>query len=65
MSDLYTETRKLLLSTELTMEEICAAAHVRPRWLSLVKIGHFRDPGVVKIQRLHDVLTKKNPCKAA
>lgn len=52
----YQTTLNLLDSTELPDADICALAHVKKRWLAYVREGKYADPGINKMQRLHDVL---------
>ena len=40
------------------MSDVSNAAKVELRWLYDFKNGRFRDPGVTKVQRVHDVLVK-------
>jgi transcriptional regulator with XRE-family HTH domain len=55
--NLLTEVRKLVLRSALTREQIAKGAGVERDWLNAVTQGRIRDPGVTKIQKLHDFLT--------
>lgn len=58
MCELYKKTIALLEVTEKPMSIIAAQTNVGLRWLYDLKAGRFNDPGVNKIQRIHDYLQK-------
>ncbi len=57
MSELYTKTIEMLESTTKPMSVISKETDVGLRWLYQLKAGKFSDPGVNKIQRIHDYLS--------
>ena len=59
MSSLYHETLHLVRLSNMSVEDICKAAQVKPRWLAKFKAGDFTDPGVNKIERLNRVLKQQ------
>ena len=67
--NLYDETIKLLNQTDLTHEQIAAHLNVSSRWVSRLKRGDYKDPGVNKIQNLYwhllDEEMKKSSRKSA
>lgn len=58
MSELYKKTIELLSLTDKSMSEISKNTDVGLRWLYDLKAGRFSDPGVNKIQRIHDYLSE-------
>lgn len=58
MSELYKKTIELLNSTDKSMSDISKNTDVGLRWLYDLKAGRFGDPGVNKIQRIHDYLAE-------
>lgn len=59
MRDLLAETLRLAKETELSVEEICRAARVGRRWYYRLLAGDFDDPGVRRVQRVHNALADK------
>lgn len=59
-ADLYSKTIRLLKMSSISFSEISKGAGVGQRWLFDLANGRFKDPGVRKIQRLHDYLSKRN-----
>jgi len=64
MRDLVSETQCLARNSSMTVSEICKAAGIKSRWYHKFIAGEFKDPGVSKVQRLHEVL-KDSRVKAA
>lgn len=58
MSDLLSETLRLAKSSALPAREICTQAKVGYRWYCRFLNGDFADPGVKKVERLHEVLSR-------
>lgn len=56
MCELYKKTIELLDKTEKPMSTIADKTDVGLRWLYDLRAGRFSDPGVNKIQRIHDYL---------
>lgn len=54
---LYDETLRLLQTTNLSVDEIGRKVGCSGRWIRKVRDGDIKDPGVNKIQRLHDFLS--------
>jgi hypothetical protein len=63
--DLLTKTLNLLEQTDASAAEICAGANVGQRWLYDLRSGRYSDPGVTRIQRIHDFLVSRDQQKAA
>lgn len=59
MKTLYDDTIALLKSTRLSRREIAAGAGLGFDWLNKLAQGHIEDPGIKRIQRLHDFLSRK------
>jgi transcriptional regulator with XRE-family HTH domain len=53
---LLDRTYKLLEATNLTYEEIATGAGVKFDWLAKFKQRHITEPGVSKVQAVHDFL---------
>ena len=58
MSELLTETKALLAATKRRPREISAASGVGYDWLIKFARGVIRDPGITRVQRLHDFLSR-------
>ena len=58
MTNLFDETLGMLEASELPVREIAQRSGVGARWLALVKSRKISDPGVQKIQRVHDFLSE-------
>lgn len=56
MNTLYEQTMLLYKQTNLSVISIARGSGLGLRWLFDLKRGRFDDPGVKKIQRLHDYL---------
>ena len=56
--DLLKETLRLMNATQRPVNEVCRKVGVTPRWYYMLLSGEIHDPGVRKIQRLHEVLTE-------
>lgn len=64
---LYEKTVRLIAErpASLTLADIARGAEVKPTWLSALVKGDIPEPGVHKIQRLHDFMTNRRPgCEA-
>lgn len=59
MSKLYEETIQLLKSTDKKQKQIAADTGLGERWIGRLKDGDFQDPGVNKIERLHNYLVDR------
>jgi hypothetical protein len=55
--NLYEQTMKLLNSSDLSPEFVASNIGVTGRWVRKVRDGIIKEPGVQKIQRLHDFLS--------
>lgn len=64
-ANLLEETLRLAREAKLPVPEICRAAGVKQRWYYRLLNGDFEDPGVRRIQRLHDALRSANETRAA
>lgn len=53
--------RLLSAATDLTYREIAEGASVDMNWLAKLKQGQIGEPGVHKIQRVHDFLIGRLP----
>lgn len=56
MCELYKKTIELLGNSNIPVSSIAESTGVGLRWLYDLKAGRFSDPGVNKIQRIHDFL---------
>lgn len=56
-SRLLTATLMLLADTKIPVEKIAADVGVSRRWLYELRRGDMKDPGVNKIEAVHDYLT--------
>lgn len=65
MRDLYNTTIELVRKSDRPLTQIAADAKVGHRWLSGLMAGRYTDPGVKKIQRLYDNLSKPKKGSAA
>lgn len=61
MSDLLTKTRALLADADMSLREIAAGAGepITYEWLKKFAGDYQSDPGVTRVQRLHDFLLKQ------
>lgn len=57
--DLLTKTKSLAATVDFDRAAVCKDLGVSTRWLQLVIDGSIKEPSVVKIQRLHDLLMAK------
>jgi len=53
---LLDKTFQLLDDTDLTYRQIAKGAAVDMNWLAKLKQGAIKEPGVQKVQRVHDFL---------
>lgn len=60
MNDLYEKTLELIRASDQSIRQLAKDAGVGQRWLSDLVSGRFDDPGVKKIQRLHDYLIARS-----
>lgn len=58
-STLYARTMRLIEQTKFNEREMCAALGVTTRWLGYLKAGEIKDPGVHKVQAVHDYLADR------
>lgn len=59
--ELLSSTQKLLDDTPQSVKTIAKGAKVNYRWLRYFMDGRYNDPGVRKIQRIHDYLSCEGP----
>jgi hypothetical protein len=59
MTDLFKTTIELLNNTNMSVEHIARESNVGYRWLCKLKAGEYSDPGVNKVQRVHNFLTEQ------
>ena len=59
MIDIHTETMQLLKTVNKSPKEMAADTGLGKRWLERLMDGDYNDPGVKKIQKLHDYLTRQ------
>jgi predicted transcriptional regulator len=59
MSDLYETTLNMIRDSGIPITRLASEAKVGQRWLADLVNGRFSDPGVKKIQRLHDYLKQQ------
>lgn len=52
-------TTQMLRRSSIPMALIAVEANVELRWLYKFRDGYFNDPGVTKVQRIHDFLMKQ------
>jgi len=57
-SELLIRTLKMAEAVQVPVALICEDANVTPRWYYKLVRGEIPDPGVNRIQRLHDTLKK-------
>lgn len=62
---LLEETIQLARASSESANQIAKNCGLKPRWLYRLLDGDYTDPGVNKIQRLHDYLTAERPKDAA
>lgn len=58
---LLDRTYRLLSSSDLTYHQIASGAQVDVNWLAKFKQQAIDEPGVKKVQRVHDFLLGKQP----
>jgi transcriptional regulator with XRE-family HTH domain len=56
---LLDKTTQLLADSKLTAQQIAVGAEVDINWLAKLKQGRIKEPGVSKIQRVHDFLVAR------
>ncbi len=64
-SNWLTKTMALLAETDLSVSEIAAGANVGSRWLYSLMNGRWSDPGIKKVQRVHDFLVSHQSVKGS
>lgn len=57
MTDLYKKTISMLSETKEPLSKVASGSRVGYRWICRLIAGDFSDPGVNKIQRIHDYLS--------
>lgn len=62
---LLEQTYDLLDASDLTYPEIASGASVDVNWLSKFKQRAIGEPGVGKVQRLHDFLVSRLPAASS
>ena len=58
MSTFLDQTLELARRSRRPVTEICRDAGLQPRWYYLLLSGEIKDPGVHKVQSLHDALIR-------
>lgn len=61
---LLERTLRLLKSTNLKQPQIATGADVSPHWLAKFSQGLIPEPGVSKVQRVHDFLSSYEAIRA-
>jgi len=54
----YKDTLKLLKKSKVSMETIAKDTGIKLRWLYYFRNEQLGDPGIHKVQTIHDYLTK-------
>ena len=57
MTDLYEKTITKLTESKIPLMQVAAGSNVGYRWLCRLIAGDYSDPGVKKIQRIHNYLS--------
>lgn len=57
--NLLKETRNLLSTSKLTVQDLARKTRLKVRWLHRFKNDDFDDYGVKKVQKVYDVLKKE------
>lgn len=65
MEKLYEKTLVLVRATDITVARLIADTGLGERWMYKLIAGQFSDPGVKKIQRLHDYLAAQQKKRRA
>lgn len=58
--NLYERTIQLMLDPPVQVARACRDLQLSERWWFRVVSGSIKDPGVKRMQRLHDYLTEKS-----
>jgi predicted transcriptional regulator len=56
-NDLFETTMKQIRESGLSASQIARGANVGKRWMHDLVAGRFTDPGVKKIQKIHNYLS--------
>lgn len=59
--DLYTKTIQLAKTTKLSPKEICTNLKVTERWFYKFISGEIKNPGVIHVQNLFNLLIESLP----
>lgn len=59
--DLYTKTIELAKTTTLSPKEICTNLRVTERWFYKFISGEIKNPGVIHVQNLFNLLVENLP----
>lgn len=62
---LLQRTYRLLDASDLTIREIADGAGINFHWLGKFKQKAFKDPGVTRVERLHQFLADRSDAAAA
>lgn len=65
MNDLFQATMSMLRATAVSPRQISDDTGLGYRWLMRLKGGEYSDPGVNKIQKLHDYLAQSKKSNEA
>lgn len=59
MDTLYEQTLKLLLASEMTLQEIADKAELPYDWLVSIRYDRIKNPSVNRVQQLYEYLIGK------
>jgi len=60
MANLLRETRRLIVQSNQSIEEIASGASVGRRWLYMLSAGESPNASVTLVQRVHDYLSARS-----
>lgn len=60
MSDLYSQTLRLLAERAESLQSVADGANVGYHWLAKLNQRQIPDPGVNRLQRVHDYLAQQS-----
>lgn len=58
---LFEETLKMLRADKRSAEALSRETGLGREWLTKLRSGHIKEPGVIKIQKLNDFLKSEQP----
>ena len=56
--NLYEKTLMLVAASSRSDADLARSIGVTPMWMFKFKNGHIKEPGIHKVQRLHDLLSE-------